>query len=101
VVLIAYDAPYPEPLNAKRPIADAFAVALVLASASQPAHGATIAIDTGASEPDRIPDPALESLRVAIPAARSLPLLALLAAQAPGRAILEYLAGLSLVVTVS
>ena len=101
VVLIAYDAPYPEPLNAKRPIADAFAIALVLACASQPAHGATIMIETGASEPDRLRDPALESLRVSIPAARSLPLLALLAAQAPGRAVLEYLAGLSLGVTVS
>jgi hypothetical protein len=101
VVLIAYDAPYPEPLNAKRPIADAFAIALVLVSPSQPAHGATITIDTGASEPDRLRDPALESLRVSIPAARSLPLLALLAAQAPGRAVLEYLAGLSLGVTVS
>jgi hypothetical protein len=58
-------------------------------------------IETGASEPDRLRDPALESLRVSIPAARSLPLLALLAAQAPGRAVLEYLAGLSLGVTVS
>ena len=31
VLLLAYDVPYPEPLHAKRPMADAFGVALVLA----------------------------------------------------------------------
>jgi hypothetical protein len=34
VLLIAYDAPYPEPLHATRPILDAFAVAFVLAAPS-------------------------------------------------------------------
>jgi len=101
VLLIAYDAPYPEPLHATRPILDAFAVALVLAAPSQSTRGPTIAIDTGAAEPDRVADPALESLRHGIPAARSLPLLALLAAEKRGRAVLEYLDGLSLAVTVS
>jgi hypothetical protein len=101
VLLIAYDAPYPEPLHATRPILDAFAVALVLAAPSQSTRGPTIAIDTGAAEPDTVADPALESLRHGIPAARSLPLLALLAAEKRGRAVLEYLDGLSLAVTVS
>jgi hypothetical protein len=100
-VLIAYDAPYPEPLHATRPILDAFAVALVLASPSQSTRGAAIEIDTGEGEPDRVADPALESLRHGIPAARSLPLLALLAAEKRGTTILEYLDGLSLAVTVS
>jgi hypothetical protein len=101
VVLIAYDAPYPEPLNATRPIPDGFAIALVLASPSQAARGPAIAIETDAAEPDKLPDPALESLRGSIPAARSLPLLALLAAGKRGRAVLEYLDGLSLAVTAS
>jgi len=45
---------------------------------------------TGASH-DRLTDPALEALRSAIPAARSLPLLRLLATRSCGAAILEYL----------
>jgi len=101
VVLIAYDAPYPEPLHAKRPIPDGFATALVFASPSHSTRGPAIAIDGEPGEPDRMSDPALESLRRAIPAARSLPLLARLAAESPGRAILEYLDDLSLAVTVS
>jgi hypothetical protein len=40
---------------------------------------------------DRFADPALEALRCAFPAARSLPLLRLLAARNGGTAILEYL----------
>ena len=40
---------------------------------------------------DAMPDAELEALRRAIPAARSLPLLRLLAMGAPGRAILDYL----------
>jgi hypothetical protein len=67
--------------------------------AAQPAQ--PVLLDTGAGEPDTIADPALESLRHGIPAARSLPLLALLAAEKRGTALLEYLDGLSLAVTVS
>ena len=40
---------------------------------------------------DRLTDPALEALRCAFPAARSLPLLRLLAGVRGGSAILEYL----------
>ena len=40
---------------------------------------------------DNMPDLQLEALRGAIPAARSLPLLRLLAMGVPGRVILEYL----------
>ena len=73
----------------------------MLASPSQSTRGATIAIETDKAEPGVVADPALESMRRTIPAARSLPLLALLAAERPGRAVLEYLEGLSLAVTVS
>jgi hypothetical protein len=40
---------------------------------------------------DKLEDPELEALRIAIPAARSLPLLRLLALRLNGRVILDYL----------
>ena len=91
VLLAAYDSEYPQPLHAKRPIPDAFGVALVLA----PQKGvrsiarieATLTEETG----DSMIDEEFEALRLAIPAARSLPLLRLLAMQSPGRVILDYL----------
>jgi hypothetical protein len=100
VVLISYDAPYPQPLHATRPIPDGFAVGLVLASRDSHS-GAAIEIDTVAGDPTQMTDAALESLRRAIPAARSLPLLALLASGSAGTAVIEYLDGLALAVTLA
>jgi hypothetical protein len=91
VLLVAYDAEYPQPLHANRPIPDAFGVAMVLT----PERGAGSLARLDASLTDevyeRLADPALEALRCAIPAARCLPLLLRLAASQSGRAILEYL----------
>ena len=101
VLLIAYDAPYPEPLNATRPIPDAFAVALALSSPQRSQHGATITLEPGGTSIDVLDDSQLEDLRRGIPAARSLPLLRLLALEAAGRATLEYLEGLPLTVRCS
>jgi hypothetical protein len=50
---------------------------------------------------DTLDEPALERLRTAIPAARSLPLLQLLARGAGGDVVLDYLGHLRLAVTVS
>jgi hypothetical protein len=99
VVLISYDAPYPEPLHATRPIPDGFAAALVLASASNGASGTSITLETTREPPSAMSDAAMETLRRAIPAARALPLLALLASARPGRTVIEYLDGTSLAVT--
>ena len=99
VVLISYDAPYPEPLHATRPIPDGFAAALVLASPSVGAHGTTITLETTRDAPSTMGDAALEAVRREIPAARALPLLALIASGRPGRTVIEYLEGLSLAVT--
>ncbi|MDP9091252.1 MAG: beta-ketoacyl synthase chain length factor [Pseudomonadota bacterium] len=91
VLLVAYDTEYPPPLYAKRPIPDAFGVAMVLTperSSTSLAHVDLVLTDESA---DLIPDQGLEALRIAIPAARSLPLLRLLAMGSPGRAILDYL----------
>jgi hypothetical protein len=101
VLLIAYDAPYPEPLRAKRPVPDAFGAALLLAPAASAASLARLSLATTGREPDRLPDPALEALRREVPTARALPLLARVARGEPGEAVLEYLQGLSLAVTVS
>jgi hypothetical protein len=101
VLVIAYDAPYPEPLNATRPIPDAFAVALALASINDATCGPTITLQTGGTEADVLADPQLEALRRAIPAARSLPLLRLLAREQRGEATLDYLEGLTLTLRLS
>lgn len=101
VLLVAYDAGYPEPIRAVRQIPDAFAVALVLASQPGPASLARIEAHLSDASADTLDEPALERLRTAIPAARSLPLLQLLARGAGGDVVLDYLAHLRLGVTVS
>jgi hypothetical protein len=91
VLLVAYDTEYPQPLHAKRPIPDAFGVAMVLTP--QRCAPSLARLDTELTDVDfdRITDPALEAMRTAFPAARSLPLLSLLASGSRGTAILEYL----------
>ena len=102
VLLVAYDAPYPEPLHGARRIADAFAVAFVLAPAGPPGDAATITVDSVAGEtPTALDDGNLEDVRRGIPSARGLPLLALLARGGPGRVRLDYLDGLGLSIEVS
>jgi hypothetical protein len=91
VLLVAYDSEYPQPLHDKRPIPDAFGVALVLTPRKLAASLGRIEIALGGSLEDRFADPELEALRTSIPAARSLPLLRLLASRAGGTAVLEYL----------
>jgi hypothetical protein len=91
VLLVAYDTEYPPPLHAKRPIPDALGVAMVLAPERSSSSIARIELTLTDETYDKMSDPKLESLRGAIPAGRSLPLLRLLAIGAPGRAILDYL----------
>jgi hypothetical protein len=89
VLLVAYDVGYPEPIHAARPIPDAFGVALVL---SPGAGAATLARIEAHLSDDVVAtlDEPLDGLRRAIPAARSLPLLARLAKNLAGTAVLEY-----------
>jgi hypothetical protein len=98
VLLIAYDAPYPEPLRAKRPVLDAFGVGLLLAPAVTARSLAWIEIEPGAQAPSPLDDAALEAVRRGIPSARCLPLLGLLARAERGTAALEYLDDLRLAV---
>jgi hypothetical protein len=101
VLLIAYDAGYPEPLHRHRPVADAFGVALVLAPAAGAASQARLSAALSDAPADGMAEAALDSLRLSIPAARSLPLLAHLARRSSGRVVLDYLAGKRLAVDVS
>jgi hypothetical protein len=96
VLLIAYDAPYPEPLRAKRPVPDVFGLSLLLAPAPGPASLARIELGCAASAPDVLADAGLEALRRAIPAARALPLLRLLALGRSGTVVVDYLEDLGL-----
>jgi len=128
VLLVAYDAGYPEPLRAARPIPDAFGVAMVLEPVSEAKPDSQAAADalgtgTGAARAsteavsashlaritatltdafaERMSDAQLEALRVAIPAARSLPLLTRLARRATGLVVIDYLETQRIAVEVS
>jgi hypothetical protein len=101
VLLIAYDAPYPEPLHATRPIPDAFAVALVLSSPERSGRGAQVTLETSRDTPTLLADARLEAVRSRIPAARALPLLLMLAREEAGYASIEYLDGTSLALEVA
>ena len=106
VLLVAYDVAYPEPLHSVRPIPDSFGVAMVLEPMGSPADitEPPLAIITAALTDapfERMPDSRLEAMRIAIPAARSLPLLAKLARRESGRVVIEYLGAQSIAVEVS
>lgn len=99
VLLIAYDHPYPAPLDAARPMIDAFGLALLLAPDANGAAGPRIALAGFTDAPaERLADPALEALRTGVPGAGALPLLRRLARSEAGRCTLEYLDALQLAV---
>lgn len=96
VLLIAYDAPYPEPLRSKRPMIDSFGLGMVLAPAGSGHAMAQLRLELGTRTPSTLADTALEALRRGIPTARCLPLLGLLARGESGAAVLDYQEGLTL-----
>ena len=103
VLLVTYDTEYPQPLHAKRPVPDAFGIALLLAPERDVHSCARLAATLGTAPLDRLADERLEALRRAVPAARGLPLLAAIAgigADGHRRAVLDYLAGCSVAVDV-
>ncbi len=100
-LLIAYDSQYPQPLFGKRPIPDAFGVALLLSPEARTDSLARITATFSDLPFDRLADPQLEALRAAIPAARALPLLHALALRQTRRVVLEYLDGPRLAIDVA
>jgi hypothetical protein len=91
VLLLAYDADYPQPLHAKRPIEDAFGVALLLTPPGTGTGLAQLQLSLSGAPAATMDDAGLESLRASVPAARSLPLLERLAQQRAGTVVLDYL----------
>jgi hypothetical protein len=92
VLLVAYDFPYPEPLHSVRPIVASFGVAFVLNPRRTDCTFAELEVGFGMSRgvaANGCADGGLESLRRGNPAARSLPLLAMLAARGTGSVRLD------------
>lgn len=100
-VLLACDTPYPEPLHRARPIPDAFGIALVLSAQRSARALAQITVSLTDAAADRLDDAALESLRLAIPAARGLPLLRVIALKQNQHVVLDYLGGTRLSVAIT
>lgn len=99
VLLIAYDTGYPEPLHRVRPIADAFGIALLLASGQSKGTLARVEAELTADAAGTLADRSLEALRKGCPAARVLPLLIALARGQSRRLVLDYLDHTRLAVT--
>lgn len=93
VALLAYDHPYPEPLNGVRHIAGIFGVALVL-TPQRTAHsiaGLEVNFTAAARAADTMHHADLENLRSQNPAARCLPLLSALAHGEEKKLVVDYL----------
>jgi hypothetical protein len=99
-MLITYDLDYPSPLREQRPIADAFAVAMLLRPTAAAGAICQLECALGARLVTKLNRPELESLRLSAPAARCLPVLELMANGREGSVSVEYLDSLSLAVTV-
>jgi hypothetical protein len=98
VLLVAADLPYPEPLHALRPVADTFAVALLLA----PGGGRGLSLALGADAASSACGHAeLDALCATIPAARALPLLQALARPGAAALVLQGQAGQTLQLTLA
>lgn len=99
-LLVASDAPYPEPLNGARPMEYGFAVGLVIQAVQTEKAIAKLRLSLTHEAPDRLQHQDLERLRAGCPAARSLPLLIELASSSSQtRTIhLEYLANCALTI---
>jgi hypothetical protein len=79
VLLVAFDFPAPEPLNARRPIVHPSAAAIVLTRQTTARSLAAVTCRATSAAETRLDDPALEYLRLGNPAARALPLMRSLA----------------------
>lgn len=90
-ILIASDTDYPEPVRSVRPLSELLGIALVLAPEPGPHTLARIDLAISHQPADRMADASLETLRLAIPAARGLPLLQALAVGQASHVVLDYL----------
>ncbi len=98
VLLVACDVPYPEPLHALRPVADTFALALVIGPAGA-GRGLSMQV-AGEAAATPCSHVGLDEVRTTIPAARALPLLQALARVGAARLVLDGLPGMALLIDV-
>jgi len=96
VLLVAYDSEYPEPLHAHRSTPDCGGLALLLSAQRSHVSLASITTTHSRAPAEKLEVPALEGLRLSIPALRALPLLQRLAHGTSGPVVLDYLAPMQL-----
>ena len=103
LLLVAYDLPYPEPLNSVRPLPDNLGIALVLTPSPTSRSIAELRVELLparlAAPVDSCGDASLDALRTGMPAGAALPMLQGLARgldQAPHELVLDYLPQLKL-----
>jgi len=92
ILLVAYDLPYPEPHDSARRIETSFGVGFVVSPAGSDRALAELTVrmtSTPSEQASRCADYGLEAVRRGNPAARCLPLLAMLAARWTGRIRLD------------
>lgn len=99
VLLVSYDTPPALPLLPFRPVKIPFAVALLLSTHRSPYSRNQLTVNiVYEQQEDSLQDTSLEALRVSNPAARSLPLLQIMAKQRRSSVVLPYLPDNQLVV---
>ncbi|QJD30832.1 beta-ketoacyl synthase chain length factor [Methylococcus geothermalis] len=90
-LLIAYDVPYPDPLDRVRDIGGAMGVALALAPEPTARSLARLTLNLGEGPCSELPEAGLEAMRRGIPAGRGLPLLRALVLSESCRLVIDYL----------
>ena len=98
VLLIAYDAPYPEPMASVRVHGQPFGVALLLTPNATDASLAVMTLKLDDVAVNQLARPGLEKLRCSSPAGRALPLLETIAKNESATIALDYLSPTALVV---
>ncbi len=101
VLMVAYDVIAPAPLLDKRRLSCAASIALVLSPKPEPYSLCQVRVSLARNVETRLPDSALENLRLSNPALRGLPLLCLLARGEVGHVALPYLMDRSLRVEIA
>ncbi|ODB88176.1 hypothetical protein A3193_04685 [Candidatus Thiodiazotropha endoloripes] len=96
VLLVCYDQPPPELLQPFMPIGEPFSIAMLLTAESERGIARLNLSTVPDGEESRMSKPALETLRLSAPSARSLPILQAIAQSHAANITLTYLPGLNL-----
>ena len=103
VLTVAFDMPFPEPLHSSRPLSGSFAVAFVLVPRETSTCIARVAVDWKPDATSNITEPRTEILHPlwrGNPAARSIPMLEVLARKESAAVTIRYPADGSLVLSI-